>query len=268
MKKAAQPYDTIGLGDIAGIQLPPQRWLVPGAISHPSLGMLVARRGMGKTWFSLKLALDIAHGAIWAKPFPACPARGVLLVDGEMALPDIVGRIQALLPAYSGGGGGFWLLNGEQLALKRDGINLAAAESRERIMVTMHQLEKRHETSIGLLVLDNWSSLVYGLDENSNSEIDDIRRWMVDLRHLEISVLLVHHIGKGIGQRGASAREDQLNYTIMLDSKPEAGGTILTASWDKCRGVRPNPDELTFEIHQVGQELRIDDVFMQLDENK
>ena len=150
-----EPYAVSSLDDVRNRKLPERRWLVPGAITHPSIGMTYARRGSGKTFFALKLALDVAFGCKWAKPFGACPPRNVLYVDGEMALPDIYGRIQQMLPEYPGTGA-FHILNGEQIALEQgDNVNLSLHACRSRLEHTLVDIEKRTKLPVEFMVLDN-----------------------------------------------------------------------------------------------------------------
>ena len=54
-----------------------------------------------------------------------------------------------------------------------------------------------------------------------------MQAWILGLRRRGISVLLIHHAGKGGMQRGTSRREDVLDTTIQLkrpkDYEPEDG---------------------------------------------
>jgi putative DNA primase/helicase len=69
---------------------------------------------------------------------------------------------------------------------------------------------------IKLWVADNLSSLASGLDENSKKDWDPINSWLLELRFAGISTLMLHHVNKEGGQRGTSAREDNLDISITL----------------------------------------------------
>lgn len=55
-----------------------------------------------------------------------------------------------------------------------------------------------------------------GYDENDNSHLDRYLAWLREIRHRGITVLIVHHAGKGGDQRGASRREDILGYVNQV----------------------------------------------------
>lgn len=228
--------------------LPQRQWLVRDWIPHPSVGMVYAWRGSGKTMTALALALQIARGAPWMGH--ETTAQGVLYIDGEMAASELQERLRLL----SGGSPPerLWLLCSEDLAVARRGINLALPECREGLAATLVALE-RTAGPIGLVILDNWSSLVWGIDENETHEIDPIRQWLVMMRHGECSVILIHHEGKGGAQRGTSAREDNLNWSVRLTKVAEdARATRIRFVLDKCRGPRPFPDRFIQVFERAG----------------
>ena len=69
---------------------------------------------------------------------------------------------------------------------------------------------------IKLWVLDNIASLASGLDENSKKDWDPVNQWLLELRFAGISTAMLHHVNKEGGQRGTSAREDNLDISMML----------------------------------------------------
>jgi len=64
--------------------------------------------------------------------------------------------------------------------------------------------------------LDNISILASGIDENSKQEWDVVNQWFLGLRFLGISTIFFHHTNKLGEQRGTSAREDNLDTSILL----------------------------------------------------
>ena len=66
------------------------------------------------------------------------------------------------------------------------------------------------------LVLDNLSSLTAVIRDNDAESWGPIQEWLLRLRRRGISVLIVHHAGKGGQQRGTSRREDVLDTSISL----------------------------------------------------
>ena len=66
-----------------------------------------------------------------------------------------------------------------------------------------------------------------------------VQEWILQLRRRGISVLIVHHAGKGGDQRGTSAKEDVLDTVIKLsrpdDYNPMARSTYNTKAWKFTR---------------------------------
>ncbi|WP_445501264.1 AAA family ATPase [Microvirga sp. G4-2] len=104
-----------------------------------------------------------------------------------------------------------------------------------------------------LIILDNLSSLAAGLDENDNSALDRFLRFLCQLRHGGLTVLLVHHANKTGDQRGASRREDLLDTSIKLalpDKNQVAShdGGHFMMEFTKIRGRTPKPNKLEIKL--------------------
>jgi len=86
--------------------------------------------------------------------------------------------------------------------------------------------------------VDNLASLASGLDENSKQDWDPINSWLLELRFSGVSTIMLHHTNKSGGQRGTSAREDNLDVSIILnpphDYTPEDGARFV-AHFSKAR---------------------------------
>jgi len=80
-------------------------------------------------------------------------------------------------------------------------------------------------------VVDNLASLASGIDENKKQDWDPINSWLLELRFAGISTMMLHHTNKDGGQRGTSAREDNLDISMMLkkphDYMPEDGARFI-----------------------------------------
>ena len=102
-----------------------------------------------------------------------------------------------------------------------------------------------------LVILDNISSLTPGLSENSKEDWDPINQWLISLRHLGVSVILIHHSGKGNVQRGTSGREDALDCILTLRrSTVQVGnqGARFTVVFEKSRNIPPGPGIQSFDM--------------------
>src|SRR6185503_10347630 len=86
---------------------------------------------------------------------------------------------------------------------------------------------------IDLLITDNLSSLTAVIRDNDAESWGPIQDWLLRLRRRGISVLIVHHAGKGGQQRGTSRREDVLDTSISL---------LIPADYQASQGAR-------FEVH-------------------
>lgn len=226
--------------------LPELEYVVYPFISTQSLSMVYAKRGIGKTWFSMQLAVSVALG----KPFFAWEVpcqRRVLYIDGEMPLGTLQYRLNLLLsneiPEYLN------ILSSEILWREGHSLNLNNPEDLEAIDTFLSELELVNERP-ELIIIDNLSSMSAGVDENGNSEMENLLRWLLKLRSQGYAVMLVHHAGKNGDQRGGSRREDFLDTSIKLNevkdsfAEVNSGGANFIIEFLKIRGIRPNPYRL------------------------
>ena len=103
-------------------------------------------------------------------------------------------------------------------------------------------------------MLDNLSSLTAVIRDNDAESWNPIQEWLLRLRRRGVSVLIVHHAGKGGEQRGTSRREDVLDTSISLrrpsDYVPTEGARF-EVHFEKARGIhgeRAKPFEVRLEI--------------------
>ena len=90
-----------------------------------------------------------------------------------------------------------------------------------------------------LVIVDNLSTIARGLRENEADSFGPLFSWMLAQRAAGRSVLVVHHAGKGGGQRGTSRKEDVLDTVVSLARKPgyEASeGARFEVRFTKSRG--------------------------------
>jgi putative DNA primase/helicase len=197
---------------ISALDLPPKEYLIEPWLPKAGLAMIWAARGVGKTWFALELALCLAEG----DDFLAYSVRRpeiVLYIDGEMPLVDTKDRLNQLRATQPDN---LHFLSSELLYVNDTPLNINDEADQRRILVAVEEMS-REEIRPSLIVLDNLSSLASGLDENDNSALDRILKFLLQLRHAGITFLLVHHANKTGDQRGASRREDLLDTSIPPD---------------------------------------------------
>lgn len=241
-------HTILSIPELMQMHVPEREDIVAPFIKTSSLNMLFAMRGIGKTWIALMMGISVARGTPFLL-YDVPQARNVLLIDGEMPLADIKARMNALGAEDVQG---FYLLPSEILHQAGKPLNIQNADDQDRIMQALDDLEKQ-DHRIGLIIFDNLSSLSLGVDENDNTDLETFLRWLVQLRHMGYSVLLIHHAGKSGSQRGASRREDLLDTVIMLsrettDEQETINGAFFKFSFTKTRGKTPSPAELEVRL--------------------
>jgi putative DNA primase/helicase len=251
-----QPYldaisRSIGISDFLSRKLPKLEWLVEQLMYLGQLIMLFAKAGVGKTWFALSLALAISQGKKLFGPFSAPRPVAVLYVDGEMSASELQERLKSLC-TDAGECGLLQILSSELLA--QEGFktpNLSDPKCREAFLRYV-----KDKPDIRFVVLDNISSLTPGMSEQERIEWDDVNQWLLAMRRLGLTVLLIHHAGKGGDQRGTSAREDQLDLVLKLTKVEGRKIPTFKVEFQKARSLtadQKKPFLVEIVEHQNGK---------------
>lgn len=247
----------ITAADLVKMDLPHRQYLITPFISTNSLNMIYAERGLGKTWFSIFLALCLARGEDFLDYLVERPCP-VLYIDGEMPLADLQGRVIALDPDPPAT---LMLLPSETLFREAKPLNLHNKEDQIAIEGAITTLVER-EMGPAVVIFDNLSSLSGGVDENDNSALDTLLQWLLGLRHRGLAIILVHHAGKSGTQRGASRREDLLDTSIALvrpdkdDEEEPHPGAHFILTFPKTRGLPPDPREMELMLTEHKDRLQ------------
>jgi len=243
----------------------------PKAIIYPwlrekSLNMIFAERGLGKSWLAMIIAVSITRDTyekISIGPWHVRHPCGVFYVDGEMGRFDLQDRFRQLIGPLG--------KESRQHALKifsapdytekhNKTVNLYNFEWQDKF----YEYFKKNR-SCRVLILDNLSSLCSGRDENDNQSTSVFTAWLIKLRALGVSVIIIHHQGKSKGhQRGASSLEDPLNNTIHL-TKPDNWniheGAFFHVNFTKARnnpgGEAYRPFELKIIEDETSRKFRV-----------
>ena len=226
--KARSRLQPVSLDKFLALSIKPREMLLDPIIPEKGLAMLYASRGTGKTHVALGIAYAVAAGSKflkWQAPRP----RRVLLIDGEMPAAALQERLIPI--AAETKPEGLKILAGD--LLEEGGIgNLASPEVQAELDPWL--------SDIDLLILDNLSSLTAVIRDNDAESWGPIQEWLLRLRRRGLSVLIVHHAGKGGQQRGTSRREDVLDTSISL-RQPEdytpLEGARFEVHLEKARGI-------------------------------
>jgi putative DNA primase/helicase len=237
----------LGLSEFLALEIPSRAKLLDPILPEKGLAMLYAPRGIGKSWLGLSIGLAVAGGGSLLR-WKASEPRRVLLVDGEMLLADLQGRLALISNGFGGDipRGGFQILAADQT---ETGINLASSEGQLAL--------ERHLEGIDLVILDNLSTLLASGSEGASDAWLPMQNWLLRLRRKGIAVLLIHHAGTNGRQRGTSRREDALDTVIALrrpaDYSPEEGARF-EVHIEKARtlaGDGTSPFEATVEAFEI-----------------
>jgi hypothetical protein len=246
--------------ELASLEIPPREYIIEPFLATQSTNMLYAKRGLGKTWTAMTLALNVAQGEDFFG-YSVSSERKVLYIDGEMPTADLQRRLLALAPAPPEN---LMIVPSEALFREDRPLNVQDETDRARVIQLLADLEADNRRP-ELIILDNLSSLSGGVDENDNSALDDFLQWLIALRHMGYAIMIIHHAGKSGSQRGASRREDLLDTSIELKEPPkkdEEGedlpihpGAHFVLWFPKTRDRRPEPDELELKLMEEGAQL-------------
>lgn len=237
------PLKAISMEEFLLSTLPERDYLLHPVIPEQGIVMLVAKRGIGKTFTALHMSLSVAGGLSlfnWHAP----QARRVLYVDGEMPAISMQERLAALATGMAA----------PPHAMQNFSIITPDIQSRpmpDLATTNGQQALEPFLAGVDLLVLDNLATLCRTGKENESQSWTPMQTWLLDLRRRGMAVLLVHHAGKSGDQRGTSAREDIMDTVISLrrpTTYSVAEGARFEVHLTKARGI-VGEDAMPFEVH-------------------
>jgi len=238
-------FKPIDLQDLFALDIKPREMVLDPIIPEKGLVMTYAARGTGKTHVADSIAYAVAIGGKFLR-WQAPKRRRVLLIDGEMPGAALRDRLQTIVAGadVQPEARMFQVLAGD---LVEGGIgNLASPKVQAALDPCLEGVE--------LLILDNLSSLTAVIRDNDAESWTPIQEWLLRLRRRGISVLIVHHAGKGGEQRGTSRREDVLDTSISLRHPTDytaSEGARFEVHIEKGRGIhgdQAKPFEAKLEV--------------------
>jgi KaiC/GvpD/RAD55 family RecA-like ATPase len=257
----AQCLHSVELGALLDLHMPPRTHLLSPWLREQESVLVWAAAGVGKTMLTLSLALAMAGGGSllgWTAPQP----RRVLLIDGEMPLDDLQGRLRALAGTVEGMDLGEARRNLQVLARHHQHPDVAfpdfGAQDQQEAIV---KLIRSYRPDV--VILDNLSTLATLDDENGAAETQRIVRLLARLKQAKIAVVVVHHSGKsGTQFRGSSMLATTFEAILGLtrekgqDLLDGAGKARFQLKWDKFRGKRdPSVGDRSVSLEETPQGL-------------
>jgi DNA-binding CsgD family transcriptional regulator len=214
------PIFAIDVHDLAKKKFKPRESLLGTWLHSQDLVMVYSMRGIGKTHFGLAVAYAIATGGKFLD-WDAPQARKVLYLDGELPGTVMQNRLLMHLPKQEPEHGFLRIFTPDLMDMDDLMPDLATLEGQEIINSMI-------EPDTAVVIVDNLSAWARGSKaENDAESWLPIAAWALALRRRGITVVMIHHAGKGGDQRGTSKREDLLDVSIRLsrpkDYTPEQG---------------------------------------------
>ncbi len=239
--RALQRLKSLSLPELLRMDFRPREMLLHPFLPSQGMAMLYSKRGAGKTFISLGISVAVASGTEFLKWKAPSPKR-VLYVDGEMPGSTLRKRLDDIVA-------------GTNIDYPLENLRIITPDVQERGLPDLSTVAgqdeiEAHLDGIDLLVLDNLSALVRAVKENEGEGWLPVQDWALDLRRRGLSVLFVHHAGKGGAQRGTSRREDLLDSVLTLkhpgDYRAEEGLRCIV-DYEKARGFC-GEDARPFEV--------------------
>lgn len=196
--------------------IPPREYLMLPAIKSPSLTLLHAQRGVGKTRVAMALAYCCSQGIEWVRgaPWKATRPWRVLYIDGELPMDDLQSYYRQTKRCFPSRipNTRFDFLSADRMMYERQCMlpDLASDEGCDEW--------KKLCEGYDLVVFDNLSCLCRSGKENEAESFGPTRRFLIWLRFSGSSALVIHHQGKEKGkQRGSSSKEDIMDTILSLE---------------------------------------------------
>lgn len=206
----ADKINVLNFSDLKSSVPAPIEYVLHPVLPIQGIGFIYAATGIGKTLFTLNLAYAIAQGGNFLK-YSCQKPRKVLYVDGEMAFNQVHSRV---IQISSNQGEldfeeNFSLITPDKILPFR--VPQIDDEYGQRVYANL--LTK---FNIEVVIFDNLSMLS-SVDENKSNEWKRVQDWLLYLRSIGKTILVVHHAGKDKnGYRGTSKMLDCADVAISL----------------------------------------------------
>lgn len=185
-------------------------------LQDQGIAFIFAGTGVGKTLFAMNSGYTVAQGGNFIK-FKAAYPRRVLYIDGEMAYSQMYKRYKQIVSSQGDLDfpENFALLNPDSIyPFKLPKISSLKGQE------FYNKLIEREKSDV--IFFDNLSVLS-DFDENSAESWQPIQDWILSLRSLGKSIVIIHHEGKNGSYRGTSRMIDAVDTVIHLKLLPDDG---------------------------------------------
>ncbi len=228
----------VPLGQMLKMEFTPDIQLLGQLIFAKTIGMVAGPRGGGKSLLGMLMAYAIAGGKE-LKPWGDGSGMPVAYLDGEMRAIGFQSRLRLLHARNK---------DPKSIRKVQQNLHIISRDFAKDVIGSIDQVEGQRRIDalipdeVKLIVINNLSAWTSGGREDGGSWAT-IKSWLIEKRLQGKSVLLVHHTGKNGKQRGSSAHEDLLDYSILLSpmaSNGEEQDTRFTVEHTKLRDHLPH----------------------------
>jgi hypothetical protein len=234
------PVVTRTLDELMAANFPPPEYLLDPVLRHPGVSLWFGPSGISKTYLVLGMALSLASGRQFLRWRPDKP-HGVLYVDGELGRRDMRMRIEKLMRGHELSPKHFHLacFDDQTAGLLPD---LETPEGQQRFIAAIPE-------GIEVIVLDSLSTLTSMAESNDYASWTQMQRFLLKLRRLGYSVVVVHHANKGGNDQAGTSRRVHVMETVVSLRKHETEEGVTSFGHDieihitKGRNLAPQQKE-------------------------
>ena len=216
------------------------KFLIERLFKENSINFISGPKGNGKTELILGFCNALVRGLNVLKY--TCPEEyPITLIGGEMDPYDMVERNNLYIAELGPPKKDYFHIINYAQQLKQTIPDIKGNTGQQLIL----NYALKQEKLVGkkpIIVLDNLRSLS-NYKENESDEWLPIGKWLVKMRGLGFTIIVVDHHGKEAkGPRGTSSKTDWANVSLLVTSDKEKGNPNMRMSvkFDKARGLKPD----------------------------
>jgi len=224
-RETGGPLNCITALEVAGVEPPPQAWIVKDLIPARQVTLLGGDGGNGKSLLALQLAVAKSSGASWLD-FPAAEPMRTLFLTAEDEKDELLRRLQAIEIMRTDGQPSAYSANLHLVSLDGEDAVLASASRRDgllaptvvfkRLWATLEQVKPQ------LLILDTLAD-IFGGAENDRVHARQFIGFMRKIvKNFNLSIVLLYHpsvagMSSGAGTAGNTAWSNSVRSRLYLD---------------------------------------------------